>query len=268
VPQYRFRNRNIHYTQTGDGTPVVLLHGFCEDRRIWHDFQTDLARDYQVIAIDLPGFGQSETLENASINNYAEGVRAIIEQLNLQDLILIGHSMGGYVALAFAEKNASSLLGLGLFHSHPFADEADKKDARTKAAEFVKTHGAGTYTSQLLPKLFAPDFSKKHPEIIRQLVENAASYTNEGIVAALQAMRDRPDRSAVLQTLQCPVLFIIGEKDTAVSQEYSSAQTHLPQTAAIHILPKVGHMGMFEASEETLKIVRDFIRFCTSKVKS
>jgi len=254
----------MHYTTSGQGAPVVLLHGFCEDSRIWQDFQQPLKVNYQVITVDLPGFGQSEPVDNLRISDYAEILQAVIDALELQKFILIGHSMGGYVALAFAGKRASSLLGLGLFHSHPFADDDAKKEARTKSINFVKKYGAATYTSQLIPKLFANDFAQSKAEVIRQLVENAAEYPDAGIITALQAMRDRPDRSHVLKEVGCPVLFIIGEQDGAVPPSYSAAQTHLPQTASIHILPEVGHMGMFEAQEKTQTIVRDFLQFCTS----
>ncbi len=264
MPVVTYKDHQIHYAISGKGTPVLLLHGFCEDSRIWHDFQTPLETDYQIITLDLPGFGQSDAVENLSISNYAEVLEAVVEALNLSPFILIGHSMGGYVALAFAEKRASLVLGLGLFHSHPYADDAAKKEARTKAIDFVTTNGAKTYTRELIPMLFSGDFLKTKRPIVDKLVSNTAEYTDISVIAALQAMRDRPDRSGVLATVECPVLFIIGEEDVAVPEAYSKAQTHVPQTASIHILPEVGHMGMFEAQKKTQRIVRDFLVFCTS----
>ena len=232
--------------------PLVFLHGFCEDHHIWHPFTDVFTDHYQVITLDLP---VEDTVEGM-----AEHVHDYLSGLDLPPFILIGHSMGGYVSLAYAEKYGEQLKGICLFHSHPFADDADKKEHRTKSMEFVARQGAAAYVRQVIPNLFAPGYANTHKEEVEQALNWAdAFYPPERLQAYLKAMRDRPDRSAVLRNIGVPVLFIIGGKDGAVPHKYSMEQTHLPAESHIHLLPEVGHMGFYEATSETQQIIQDFI---------
>lgn len=257
------------YQVEGKGEPVVLLHGFCEDSRVWEDFKQDLLEEhFRVITIDLPGYGQSTPLASVSIAGYAEGVLAVLDQLKLSQVVLIGHSMGGYTALAIAEQRPELLRGLGLFHSHPYADAEDKKAARRKQIAFIDRQGHFLFVKQLVPKLFAQRYAKSHPFEVDKLIHRAVRYPVEGITGGLEAMANRPDRSAVLTTIQCPVLFIVGQEDAAVPEAFSTQQLALPQLASIHILPKVGHMGMLESTRSTQLMVRQFADFCVQHVDS
>ena len=261
-----FQDKAIAYDTVGKGAAVLLIHGFCEDSRMWEDFSQDLVEEkYKVITIDLPGFGQSDVWSDVSIADMAEAVHAVLQELKQEKVILIGHSMGGYVGLAFAEKHSEMLAGLGLFHSHPYADSDDKKEGRQKGIGFIRRQGSALYVKQLIPALFAPDFVNSNAFLIEKLTFRASKYDAEGIIAALQAMKDRPDRSAVLSSISCPVLFIVGKKDQAVPVDKSIEQTHLPAISSIHIMEKVGHMGMFEATKHTQLFVRKFIAFCLDR---
>lgn len=262
-----FQDTAIAYDTVGKGAAVVLLHGFCEDSRMWEDFSQDLVEEkYRVITIDLPGFGQSAVWPDVRIADMAEAVDAVLKELKQDKVIMIGHSMGGYVSLAYAEKYPEKLIGLGLFHSHPYADSEDKKEGRQKGIGFIKRQGSALYVKQLIPALFAPDFVNSNAFLIEKLTFRASKYPAEGIIAGLQAMKNRPDRSAVLSSIACPVLFIIGKKDQAVPAKESMEQTHLPGISTIHIMEKVGHMGMFEATKHTQLYVRKFIAFCLDRV--
>lgn len=263
-----FKGRKIAYTSEGKGITVVLLHGFCEDSSVWDEFKTDLLEEsFRVICIDLPGFGASELLDKVSIEIQATLVQEVFQALTLDPFILIGHSMGGYISLAFAKRYPEKLLGLGLFHSHPYADTSEKKAARQKGINFIKSHGHVLFVKQLIPNLFAKSFVNSNAFLLEKMSYKAAAYSSKGIISALEAMKNRPDQSEVLKHINCPVLFIIGKKDIAVPEAFSIDQTHLPKVASIHILEKVGHMGMFEARKQCQLIVRQFAEFCVNKAK-
>lgn len=261
---FSFRGVDIAYYSEGKGDPVVLLHGFCEDSAIWEGYAQGLP-DCRLIRIDLPGFGASQYLPGASISDMAEAVHGIVVSLVSTPVILIGHSMGGYVSLAFAERYPYLLRGLGLFHSHPFADLEEKKAGRNKSIAFIDQHGHVPFVRQLIPGLFSPDYVAQHPNRVNYLIDRAGGYGAEAITTALAAMRDRPDRSHVLQGLNVPVLFIIGLLDSAIPHSQSMEQTYLPAVADIQLLDEVAHMGMWEAPEKSLRIIRNFIAFCNAQ---
>ncbi|MCB0663218.1 MAG: alpha/beta hydrolase [Saprospiraceae bacterium] len=261
-----YKDKKVAYSVIGQkGTPLVFLHGFCEDSSMWEDYLEPFEEN-RLILVDLPGLGKSEPVENITISYMAEAVLAVLNELNAEKFLLIGHSMGGYVALEVAKQAPEKLMGLGLFHSHPFADTDDKKGSRDKAVEFIESHGHQLFVKQFIPKLFVDEFARSHTFLVDKMIHRAARYTQEGITGALKAMKDRPDNAKVLEDIKVPVLFIVGELDTAIAYELSVEQTHLPAIADIHILPKVGHMGMFKAKRETQGIVRRFVQFCLERL--
>ncbi|MCB9282741.1 MAG: alpha/beta fold hydrolase [Lewinellaceae bacterium] len=249
----------MHFSTAGSGPALVFLHGFGEDSRIWEAFVALFEKTHQVICIDLPGFGQSDPVAGITIRDMASAVHAVLEKLQVGRFVLAGHSMGGYVALAYAQAWPTALRGLAMIHSHPYADSEEKKEGRMKSIEFVNRHGSARYAAQLIPSLFAPKFAEENPLIIKELIDRAGAYPAQGVTDALRAMYQRPDRSEVLQDIKCPVLFIIGKEDQAIPAELSKRQTALPATSSIHYLDGVGHMGMLEAQRETLEIVEHFL---------
>lgn len=259
-----YQNEKLAFLQKGKGLPIVFIHGFCEDSRMWEPFLPQF-RHFQSICIDLPGFGFSTLKKEYSIAEMAQCVNAVLEHLKIEKCILIGHSMGGYVSLEFAKQFPNKLQGLCLFHSHPFADSEEKKAGRLKGIDFIERNGHVLYVKHLIPKLFAYDYSKGYPFEVNKLIFNATKYQPDGIIAALKAMRNRADNSKVLEKINCPVSFIIGAKDLAVDYPTSLAQTHLPQLADINVLKDIGHMGMFEAPKRTAKMIKTFIRFCENR---
>lgn len=269
MKKIEFQGGHIAYRLEGKGEPVVLLHGFCEDSRVWEDFKQDLLEEkFRVITIDLPGHGQSSPLATASIEGYAAGVLAVLDHLKLSQTVLIGHSMGGYTALAIAEQRPQLLSGLGLFHSHPYTDSEEKKAARHKQIAFINRQGHHLFVKQLVPKLFAKRYAKSHPFEVDKLIHRAVRYPVQGIIGGLEAMASRPDRSAILRDVSCPVLFIVGQEDAAVPAAFSTQQLALPRLASIHVLPKVGHMGMLESTRATQLMVRQFADFCNQYATS
>lgn len=219
-----------------------------------------LTNKFQVLRIDLPGFGKSKIDAPVSIAEMADGVKEVVDALKVEKLVLVGHSMGGYVGLEFAKKYPENLIGLSLFHTHPFADTEEMKKARLVSAKLVEGGDVAAYVRRLYKILFGEDF--KNEKLREKLINRAAEYSDIALANGQRAMGERPDNSSVLENIDCPVQFIIGTEDKAVSDKFSREQTHLPQVADIHILQGIGHMGMFEDSKTTTRIVKDFLHFC------
>ena len=259
-----FEGKKVAFRSEGKGQPLILLHGLCEDSTIWDEFIKGLTNDFLIIRPDLSGFGESDILAEHSIERMAESVKAVLNHLHIKKCIMVGHSLGGYVSMAFQKKYPSVLTGLGLFHSHPFADTDAKKEERLKAIQFVERNGHIVYVKQLIPKLFAELFATSNEFLINSLIFKASKYKPETITGAHKAMLARPDNADILKDCPCPVLLIVGKQDKTIPFEVSAAMLPLPNIAKIVILPKVAHMGLFTAKEQTVKAVKQFGELCLS----
>jgi pimeloyl-ACP methyl ester carboxylesterase len=254
----------LSYSVKGTGRAVVFIHGFCEDKSLWESFITPLCADYKVICIDLPNFGESPAMQEISIEQMADAVVDTVKSLDTGKCVVVGHSLGGYVALAMAELYPEKLAGLGLFHSTAFGDTPERKENRNKAIASIKENGVESLVRTLIPSLFSP-VQKQKVSIKQQmdiLIDKAKQIPPENIIATLQAMRDRKERIEVLENVNFPVLFIIGKDDIPVPLEASMAQCHLPKNSLVSIMAQVGHMGMIEAEKNCQKIVKNFLEYC------
>lgn len=261
-----YKDATIFYKVTGTGKKVILIHGFGEDGSMWQQQVNFLKDRFCIILPDIPGSGNSSFLKNANIDIYADIVKEILDKEvqelpfeNNNEVCIIGHSMGGYIALAFAEKFPQYLNSFGLFHSSAFADEPIKQEGRLKAIEFIKTHGAYAFLRTVVPNLFTKNFSEKHPEQLDALLVKGENFTKETLIQYYQAMIARPDRTAVLKNFNKPVLFIIGEHDLAIPLNTSMQQCYLPAQADINILGHSAHMGMWEEKEKANEIILEFL---------
>lgn len=259
-----FQNKNIHYQVIGKGKTVMLLHGFGEDSSVWQPQINFLKNYFRLIIPDLPGSGKSELVPNATIETYAEIIKEIFDhELQFQPHgkmgALIGHSMGGYIALAFAEKYPQYLNSFGLCHSSAFADSEEKKEVRKKAIEFIKATDAGTFLKTSIPGLFTKEYTAKQPEKIEALIEKGNHFTTTALIQYYEAMIARPDRTSVLKNFNRPILFIIGEHDAAVPLQSSLQQCYLPAQSHVHILSHSAHMGMWEEEEKVDALLQDFL---------
>ncbi len=260
--QLQLAQGSIHYTDEGKGCALILLHGFCESIHVWDDWKEDILEEgYRLILIDLPGFGASE-VPLYRMEEMATAVLAVADHAKLKQAVIIGHSMGGYVALAVAATQPPWLIGLGLFHSHPFADTPEQKQGRYKSIDFIQKNGHLHYVKQLIPRLFAPG-SATSASFRRDLMILRASRSEPAVLQQIiQAMANRQDYSQTLATLQQPVLFINGEKDPIYTEEQRQQQLALPAVAQVCLLQRAGHMGMIEEVASTQKAVRKFMSFC------
>lgn len=253
-----FREAKIHYTDRGSGRAIVLLHGFPENLHIWDEFASALSGSFRVISIDLPGFGKSECIGYLhTMELMAQAVHEVMRMLKLRRYIIAGHSMGGYVGLAFAELFRDNLCGLCLFHSTTYPDTEAKKAERTRSIAAVKKHPA-QYLKSFAGNLFA-DSGNPH---VKQLLHIISTASPRGIVAALEGMKMRPGREVILKFAAFPVLFIWGKKDKLLNCEEMLPQAEAPRHKEILLLENTGHMGFYEAPEETLKALRTFAYMC------
>jgi pimeloyl-ACP methyl ester carboxylesterase len=261
-----YNNKSISYKIGGTGKPVMLLHGFAETSIVWdHQFKK-LKENFLVIAPDLPGSGNSEMLEgNMTIEDYAEVIKAIADAESIsvksKKMALVGHSMGGYITLAFAEKYPEYLNGIGLFHSSAHADDSQKKETRKKGIEFIKNNGAGAFLKTATPNLFSEKTRKDKPALLDNLLKLSGSFSAASLIQYYHAMIGRPDRTATLKSFQEPVLFAIGKDDNAIPLLASLEQCHMPAISFIHILKHSGHMGMWEETDTLDRILLDFLSF-------
>jgi pimeloyl-ACP methyl ester carboxylesterase len=256
----RIKNKKIFYADSGKGKTIVLLHGFTETSKIWDSFRDQLSVSFRVIVIDLAGHGKSECLEEVhSMELQADVVHEVLKQRKVKKCLMVGHSMGGYVTLAFASKYPDMLKGICLFHSHPFPDSAEDRKNRDRTINVVEQNKFG-FIASFIPSLFPEGSRRKFGKEIKMLVKQGTEIPKEGIIAALEGMKIRKNQSALLKSTRVPVLFILGLKDPKAPLDRLWKMVSLPQFSECLILRNVGHMGYIEAPDETLKMIQGFAR--------
>jgi pimeloyl-ACP methyl ester carboxylesterase len=190
----------------------------------------------------------------------SEGFGEAVPPLGGGPAVLIGHSMGGYITLAFVEKYPDAVNAFGLFHSSAFADSEEKKETRRKGVAFIEQHGAYEFLKTTTPNLFSPVTKAEKGHLIDQHLKTLRNADGAALVRYYQSMMERPDRTAVLKNAQVPVLFVLGRHDNAVPLEDGLKQCHLPQLSYIELLEQAGHMGMVEEPEKTNAILTMFTK--------
>jgi pimeloyl-ACP methyl ester carboxylesterase len=265
--QILYKGKKLSYLSMGHGPVIVLIHGFGEDNSIWEN-QFDALKEYHLILPDLPGSGQSESIEDMSMEGLAEAVKEVIvhetaalyfKEGEPDSVILIGHSMGGYVTLAFVEKYSRMLRGFGLFHSTAYPDNEEKKQTRRKGIEFMEKNGAAAFLKTSIPNLYSPLTKEKNYTLIEKQLASAHNFSTASLVSYYESMIQRPDRTAILKQTHLPVLFILGKYDNAVPLKDGLELSHMPNISYIHILGNSGHMGMIEEREEANRILQNYL---------
>ena len=240
----------------------MLLHGFGENHHIW-DSQTAILKDhFRVILPDIPGSGQSEMLEGVvTVEHYAQVIRDILDAEGIgsgQPFCLVGHSMGGYIALAYAEKFPETLSGLGLFHSSAYPDDEEKISVRKKGIDFIEKNGSASFLKASVPNLFAETTLERRPGLVEQLLDLSKDISSEALIQYYHAMILRPDRTILFESFAKPVMFMIGKFDKSVPLQNSLKQCHIPPVSYVQILEHSGHMGMWEEQEKSSQFLLDF----------
>jgi pimeloyl-ACP methyl ester carboxylesterase len=250
-----YRGSLLYYQDEGSGSPVILLHGFGESGSIWNEQVNFLQHDFRIIVPDIPGSGLSKMPDMGdqflNMEDYADAIKSIFDQENIETCTLIGHSMGGYITMAFAAKYPEKLNGFGLFHSTAMADSEEKKTVRQKGISFIQSHGPVAFLEEAIPNLYGAAYKAKNQAGLSKHVEESSSISATTLINYYRGMMQRPDHKAVLQNFDKPVLFIMGEEDKTVNLQETLSQSHLPVESHVHIWKEVAHMGMREATEKT-----------------
>ena len=258
MKQTQFKNTQISYSDTGKGNAIVLLHGFLENKEMWDFYIPEFAKRNRVIAIDLLGHGKSECLGYVhTMEDHADAVHAVLSELRIRKAIFVGHSMGGYVSLAFAELYPENIKGLVLLNSTARADNEERKINRDRAVKAVKQSFIN-FISLSIANLFSEKNRDRLSSEIEKVKKAALKTPLQGIVASLEGMKIRVDREVTLHLTPYPKLMVLGEKDPVLPYEETLEQ--LENTKVELITFPDGHMSHIENQIELLKVLLNFIK--------
>ena len=247
-----YKGVEVTYRDEGSGPCIVLLHGYLETGAIWDEFAVLLTGDHRVIVPDLPGHGNSGVWGKIhTMDDLAGAVRSILDQEGIGKILLVGHSMGGYVTMAFAQIYPDRLSGFCLFHSTCFADTEEKKTNRDREISLVLCNKKRQIINVNIPKGFADSNLERLSVQIDGAKKIALSNTDPGIIALLNGMKERPDRTAVLQDSSLPLLLIGGMRDNYIPKEVFEKLVELAPHAEVLRLTESGHMGFLEEPEKS-----------------
>ncbi len=253
----QYKGINVFYTDNGKGNTIVLLHGFLENASMWDPFIPKLAKKNRVICVDLLGHGKTECLGYIhTMELMAEVVQVVLKHLKIRRSTFIGHSMGGYVALAFAEKNPDALKGLCLMNSTASADTIEKKKNRDRAITAVKQNHK-MFIRMAISNLFRPKNRSIFSVEIKQLKNEALKTPLQGIVAALEGMKIREDREALLHFTPFKKMMIISKKDPVLDYNALISQTKNTDVEVVRFPD--GHMSHIENKSEFLDTIVHFV---------
>ena len=257
MKQILYKNTAISFSDIGKGTAVVLLHGFLENKTMWRELVPSLAKKNRVISIDLLGHGETDCLGYIhSMEENAEIVDAILSHLRIRKAVFIGHSMGGYVALAFAELDINKVKGLVLLNSTALEDSVERKINRDRAIKAVKQNYIN-FVRMSIANLFSENNRDRLKNEIENVKLEALKTPLQGIVASLEGMKIRKDRQFILKETDFPKLLILGEKDGVLLYKDNVSQIVATNTELISFPD--GHMSHIENKEELEKVIVSFL---------
>ncbi|KGO94437.1 alpha/beta fold hydrolase [Flavobacterium enshiense] len=252
------KNTKIAYSESGKGTAIVLLHGFLENATMWDFYVSEFAKKYRVITIDLLGHGQTECMGYVhTMEDMADAVHAVLHELRIRKAFFVGHSMGGYVSLAFAELYPDNVKGLVLLNSTSRADSDERKMNRDRAIIAVKQNYSA-FISMAIANLFSEENRDRLTEEIENVKVEALKTPLQGIVAASEGMKIRKDREVILHFAPYPILLILGKKDPVLIYEDNLEQIEGTNVQLVSFSD--GHMSHIENKDQLGKVLLDFLK--------
>jgi pimeloyl-ACP methyl ester carboxylesterase len=262
---FGYGGHRIFYRDSGKGDIIVLLHGYLESSAVWTSFTKGLEPEFRVISVDLPGHGKSDVIDGIhTMELMATVVHNILCGITSGRIFLIGHSLGGYVTLAFADLFPEKLSGYCLFHSHPFADTPEVREKRENQIQPMEEGQKEIICRETLMAMFAPGNIEENRSMIDRLVDDALKIPEEGIKAILKGMMARPARLSVMEKGQVPCLWILGLRDNFISFDSVTGKVDLSPSSDLVMLKNSGHIGFVEEEDYTVRIIIDFVKRLSS----
>ena len=257
--QTQVNGSTIAYSDRGTGFPIVFLHAFPLNRTMWATQENALSSQFRVITIDLRGHGESDApLWRYTLDQSADDVSALLDQLAIQQALFAGLSMGGYILFAFYRKYAALVKGLILADTRAQADTAEGKDGRFQMAQTAYKQGPSAIADIMIPKLLSPQTVQTRPEIVQKVRTMIESNQISGIAGDLMAMAERPDSVLLLKQITCPTQIIVGELDQATPPSDAKLMAeHIPG-ARLAIIPHAAHLANLEQPDTFNQIVAAF----------
>ncbi len=256
-----FKETELVYSDHGKGRCIVLLHGYLECGEVWQSFTGQMPGGFRFIVPDLPGHGDSGSWGRVhSMDELADALSAILETEGIEKVFLAGHSMGGYICMAFADLYPEKLLGYALVHSTPFADTEEKRENRDREISLVLCGKKRQIVLVNIPKAFATKNLERMSTQVESLKQMALRSPDNGMIALLNGMKERPNRTAVLQNPDLPLLLIGGMRDNYIPVEVFEKLVSLAPHARVLRLEESGHMGFMEEPEHLVNEIVDFLQ--------
>lgn len=258
------------YEECGVGKEksIVLLHGFCGSSHYWHKVCPLLSDSYHIIMPQLRGHGETSVPEGVyTMEMMAEDILALLDMLKVDKTVMLGHSLGGYVALAFAEKYMDRLSGLGLIHSTAFPDTEEQLRKRLGDIDAIREAGIAAYVTELVPKLFPRSKLGKLREEVEEMIEIGLKMKPEGAISTLKGMMIRPDRSAILTNAPFPILLVAGTEDEVIPVEatYSVTDDHSFESTygyphiSENTFEGVAHLSLVEVPDQLSRVIASYL---------
>lgn len=246
-----FLDKKISYSIKGHGPAILFIHGYLESKKIWGGFIDRFTQTNTVIAPDIPGHGISEIIDSEhSMSLMTDVLLSILQAENINKVMLVGHSMGGYIAMEFVSRFPEYVSGLCLLHSTCFADSEEKKLNRDREISLVRCGKKMQIIHTNIPKAFSTDNLQGMDEEVGSAKDIAAACPDDGIIALLQGMKERSDHSETLNKCKVPTLLVWGQKDNYISEDVFNKLRNVAPHADILILPQSGHMGFLEEPDK------------------
>jgi len=260
-----YKNLNVHYTDEGVGEAVIFLHGFLLQKEMWKDVALAFKDTHRVICLDLLGHGKTENLGYIhTMEDQAKMLKFLLDTLEIKNCFLIGHSMGGYIALAFADLYPAAVSGLCLMNSTAMADDAEKRRNRDRGIAAIK-HNHKTFIRVAIPSLFSEENRSAFSDEIEKITLESLRMSQQGIIASLEGMKVRNTRTHILKQDALPVLMIFGKKDPVL--DYKSFQEQAKNKSVTSVILEDGHMSHIENKDELTEVLGKWFSSLTQNLE-